>query len=146
MDTPARAPAGRQPLPGVLVDGQGGVEDEHGQGQAQQQLAQGLDDLGHAGGHHVHVALGIPPEAEQQVHSTAGGQGQHGEVRLLILEHILATMGENRDMQTKLMLPSTREGGQGHPEHPLLLVVQAQGVAFAHRLGQGHRQTGGWRR
>ena len=44
-----------------------------GQGQADDQLAKGLNDLGDGGGGHVAVSLGIPPEGGQTAHAHYGG-------------------------------------------------------------------------
>ena len=58
--------------------GEGGghalLHQKPGQGQADDKLAQGLDDLGHGGGHHVGVPLGIPPEGGEDAHEETGGR------------------------------------------------------------------------
>lgn len=119
----------------------GGAEDQQGQAQAQQQLAQGLDDLGDAGGHHVHVALGVSPEGRTDAGAQhRRSQRQYGIDGLLILQDVGGhELAEYRHAD-KAEYAHEQKGAEGHPEDPLLLVLPAQRVALGYGLGQGHGQ------
>ena len=142
---------GDQAADGDAADGAGGgvlaakaqVEDIPGQGQAHQQLGQGLQHLGHGGGHHVRVALGIAPVGGHGAHEEAGqGHHPHGGGGQAVPLEVGQVLGEEEHHQAADGAQDD-EGHQTDPEDPVHLVAPVQGVGLGDGLGHGHRQAGG---
>ena len=120
-----------------------GFQEEIGQGQADDQLAQGLNDLGDCGGSHDGVALEVAPHGGQGAQEEdGGGQGPDGVPALPVVHQLGQLLGE-KEHQAEADGAQGQEGEEGHPEGLLHLVVTAQGVGLRDHLGQGHRQTAG---
>ena len=114
------------------------MDQPHGQGQAEDQLEQGLDDLRDRGGGHVGVALGIAPEGGKACHqSHRGGQHPHGGGGLRVAHEGGKAVRSQEHGQGA-------EGAEGHKEtegdteNLVHLVLPALGVGLGDHLAHGH--------
>ena len=121
----------------------GGFEQKIGQSQADDQFAQGLDDLGDCGGSHDGVALEVAPHGGQGAQEEdGGGQSPDGVPAAGVVHQVCQLLGEE-EHEAEADGAQGQEGEKGHPEGLLHLVVTAQSVGLRDHLGQGHRQTAG---
>ena len=118
----------------TLID----VYKRQGQGQADDQLAQGLNDLGHRRGHHVAVPLGVAPEGGEDADEEAGGRdGLDGVDRHAVPLEVGQGLGQE-EHDGKADRAQDYKGDQGHVEGAVDLIPPPQGVGLGDALGEGH--------
>ena len=114
-----------------------------GQGQADAQLAQGLQHLADGGGRHVALALGIAPHTGQQAHAEyRRGQRLNGQAGHVVV-HEARQLGRAEEHQQGPCQAQTEKQPDGGVEDLALFVVPALGVGLAGHFGDGQGQAGG---
>ena len=114
-----------------------------GQREADDQLAQGLDDLGHGGGGHEGMPLEVAAESGQGTHEEHGGSQSHDAVGAVAVVHQGGQLVGKQHHDEHGDDAQGAEGHEGHPEGFGDLIAPAQRVGLGHHLGQSHGETAG---
>ena len=123
----------------VLAD----IDQVPGQGQADEQLDKGLDELAHRRGHHVLPALGEAPVGAHDGHADhRHRQGLDGPVGHGVAHPGRQLLGEEEHGR-RAHGPHRHKEGHGGVEAPAHLVAPPRGVGLADELAQGQGQAGG---
>ena len=114
-----------------------------GQRQADDQLTQGLNDLGNGGGGHERMTLEVAAQGRQGTDEEHGGsQSQNTVITVAVVHQIGELPGENQHNEHGNHAQGT-EGNQCDAEDLVDLVAPAQSIGLRHHLGQSYRQAAG---
>ena len=119
------------------------LQHHNGSAQAQRQLADCLQHLGHGSGHHIALTLEETPVcAHQADQETRRTQGRNGHPRITVVhsarQQLAAENHQQRAAQAK-----AEENGPCHGVDLAHLLVLLQGAGLGDHAAHGHRQAGG---